>query len=453
MDAASFDFYREISKPQNYNLLLPDRKIILVVIQLYQKEIRGDFDDDKTFTEKTILECIERANPTPYRTPHEKYNHIIKQLLHYFLWPAGYNKRYELKSYAREFCKLIEGRLKDQFDPTRTEKIFNQLIHSLDSKWAAIASNPEEFNDWLEIEFNGQRADIRHQVEILDKKVDETVTSIQEKATSSGDGVLEYLKSVDLELDIITAQIDELNSVFYSSEAIRSKLRQLQLRENCEYLSNKISEADVFLLKSERHLRGVRRRIDKIRPGIQALFKNLRKREFDIKTERFLQYLLQHSKVVRQDSRPYVALPGTLKPKDVYSVELSDIAFVRVNKKKFLPPKPIKIRRSAVSHAYKQKKHEEIHIRHQRQERLKYWLSYVKAMLEQEGRATYSPLFYDILQKEPSGFGIAIELAYQLIKNYAKHSVYQLNVGRKALHDERFPQYSLYEIEIYERNV
>ncbi|MDA0242957.1 MAG: hypothetical protein OT477_06045 [Chloroflexi bacterium] len=299
MNSDNFNFYHELTKQQNYDLLIPDKNIILVVVQLYQKEQAGEFHrEDGMFREEVILECIRIANPTEQRIQHELHNQIVQKLLHYFLW-RDEDGRYTLKDYAKELCKLIEGRLHGQFNPTHIEKVFNELIQSLNMVWPDISKSPERFNDWVDMHLKERLPAIREQVEILDKKVDEAVTKIQIKAASPDEDFLDLLQSVDAELDTVTAQVNELDSVFHSSEEIRRKLRELQNHPNQEIFDDKVSEVYSFLSKNGERLRWVRRRIDKVRPRIQRLFSDLRKRDFDLKTERFLSHLLKHSDFVR----------------------------------------------------------------------------------------------------------------------------------------------------------
>lgn len=65
-------------------------------------------------------------------------------------------------------------------------------------------------------------------------------------------------------------------------------------------------------------------------------------------------------------------------------------------------------------------------------ERTSHWLTHAKSALERDGRVTYSPLFYQILEIELDGYFTASELARLLIKNDAKHDSYRLEVGQRA---------------------
>ncbi|MEM7035277.1 MAG: hypothetical protein AAF629_37400, partial [Chloroflexota bacterium] len=180
MKAQDFNFYQELTRQDNYRLLLPRRDVLLTVVQLYQREKAGEFDSEGgKFTEDIILECLHIANPPEQRVPHEKNNQIIKELLHYFLWRNDDSGRYSLKEYARELCGLIQNRLQDQFNPTQTEKFFNILVNELERAWQKIDSVPESFNDWVDNVLKKYQPDIQRQVEILDKKVDEAVMKIR----------------------------------------------------------------------------------------------------------------------------------------------------------------------------------------------------------------------------------------------------------------------------------
>jgi len=85
------------------------------------------------------------------------------------------------------------------------------------------------------------------------------------------------------------------------------------------------------------------------------------------------------------------------------------------------------------------------------QERINYWLSQAKEALERDGEVTYSPFFHKILETESNGYFIAAELARLLIKEYARHDRYRLEVGKQAICNERAPQVSMRELSIFVR--
>lgn len=450
MASDNFNFYRELTK-QNYKLLVPEENTMRVLVQLYQRERGGEFDNaGGMFTEDVILDCIRIANPTEQRIQHDKHNKIIQELLHYFLWRSNDNGHYELKTYARELCELIERRLQDQFNPTYTQKIFYALLEKLNAIWQDILESPEDFNDWVDVEFKKRQTEIQYQVEILDKKVDEAVTKIRTKVGLSDESLLDLLQSVDTDLDTITAQVDELNDVFHSSEEIRQKLGQLQNHPEQEVFGNRINEVYRFLSQNGDRLRRVRRRIDKIRPRIQRLFSDLRKREFDLKTERFFSYLLKYSIVTRDQQKKIIRLPDKIYLKQIYSEKL---AFTYIKKKPFLSPKPVEIKLPAIDKVYQQNQHRHFERIHRRQKRLKHWFTKVQTVLEQHQTIIYSPLFYQILAEEVDGFSIALELAYHILSEYSRKDNYQLTIGKRAIRKDNFPQYSLYEIEVYKHHV
>lgn len=80
--------------------------------------------------------------------------------------------------------------------------------------------------------------------------------------------------------------------------------------------------------------------------------------------------------------------------------------------------------------------------------RADHWLSHAQAILEREQEVMYSPLFFEIFERESDGRYIAESLAHLLIQNYARHDKYRLEVGR-WIQDERTPGISFKEMRIY----
>ncbi len=195
----AFDFYHELGNQDTYEALIPDRKTGLIISLLYEKGERGEFADG-FFSENTLLECIRQVEPTEQRIPHEKYNQIIQKLQEYFIWRDEDNKRYKLKTYAVDFCKLVRDRLQSQFNPTHTEKVFKSLNKELNEIWKDVNTDPDEFNYWVSYYFATAHTQIGSQVEILDKKLEESVKRLRQEIRMQNTDLLSILKLVDEEL-------------------------------------------------------------------------------------------------------------------------------------------------------------------------------------------------------------------------------------------------------------
>lgn len=452
MTNENFNFYHELSKQDSYHLLIPDKDIMLVVVKLYQREQFGEFrEDNNRFEEDVILECIRSTlKPTQF-TLHERDNHIIQQLLDYFLFRDG-SSFYSLKPYARELCKLVENRLKDQFNPTETEYYFNLLVDELAKACRQINENPESFNNWVDKVFDKYKSDIEHQIEVLDKKVSVAVTKIRKESTSQGKDFLKTLQFVDNELNTITEQTNELDNVFHSSGTIRRQLHLLQDHKNQEYFGNRIDDVYLFLSNSSGRLRWIRRRIDKIRPRIQRLFTDIKKREFDLKTEKFLGYLLKRSTITRQKHKKTICLPEDITQKTICNQRLK-YTFLSQNKKLYLQPKPTKVKRPTINRLYQAKLAQDFQQIQYKYDRLQYWCTQVDEDLRNGLDVTYSSYFFRIVSEDSQGFQIAVELAYYILYQYSGKDAYLLNIGTQAIRDDSLPQYGVYEIEVSKQNV
>jgi hypothetical protein len=437
----AFDFFHELSNQKTYETLIPDKKTGLIITLLYEKGNRGELNDG-FFSEDILLECIRQVEPTEERVPHEKYNQIVQNLQEYFIWRDEDNRRYKLKAYAIDFCKLVRDRLQSQFNPTYTEMVFKSLNKELNDIWKDVDTDPIDFNNWVSYHFTNAHTQIGSQVEILDKKLDESVKRLRQRIREENNNLLSVLKSVNEELGEIKSQVDELDSVFIVSETIREKLERLSLSEVMDKIEKGLSQVTEFLSQNTYKLRMIRKRIDKLRPRIQQLFGNLRKREFDLKTERFLVYLLEHSNVIR--SKDIIELPKNVTLKTFHREELS---LTLVRKKSFLPPRPALIPPPEIDVEKQKLQHLEREKSLQKQKQVQMWLLEVHETLEQHNTVDFSPFFYKMLDAGEE-LATAIEVAYFVLQKYLYDTHCQVIIGQQPIWRAEYPTHTLCEITI-----
>lgn len=439
-----FDFYQELQNPQAYEALIPERQIGLIVALLYQKQKNGDLLDD-FFSEEVILECIRQVEPTEHRTLHVRDNQLVQKLQNYFIWRDEEKNLYQLKRYAVELCDLIYKRLEGQFNPTQTERLFKFLNKDLNEIWNGIHTQPTDFNHWVDDKFVANQNTIGSQVEILDKKMDDSIKILRKELRAENNNILRILQVVDAELGTIKAQADELDSVFMISEDIKEKVEQLNFVPDVDVFEGRLDNVNNFLSQNSNKLRLVRRRIDKIHPRIQQLFGDLRKREFDLKTERFLGYLLEHSKVSRSESNKVITLPKNVPLKTVHKEELD---FTHVNKKSFLPPRPVPVVRPVADETTQKLQQLERERVSEKKRVVQAWLSNIHHELEERKSVVFSPFYYEIVKYSKDGLAIATEVAYNLIKKYRSDASYKVTVGKELIWKKEYPKHTICEIKI-----
>ncbi len=203
-----------------------------------------------------------------------------------------------------------------------------------------------------------------------------------------------------------------------------------------------LSRVTEFLLQNTYKLKMIRKRIDKLRPRIQQLFGDLRKRECDLRTERFLVYLLEHSKVARTQNT--TELPKNISLKTLHREELN---LTLVRKDPFLPPRPALIPRSDIDVEKQKYQHLEREKNLQKQKRLQMWLSEIHQALEQDKLFNFSPLFYKMLDAGEE-LATAIEVAYLILQKYLYDAQCQVVIGQKPIWRAEYPTHTLCEITI-----
>ena len=442
----SFDFHLELDKQGVYSSLVPDRTAALVLALLYQRERRANEDELSsvvTFSEEDIHDCLRQVEPIRNREQHERYNQLVRNLQAHFLWRDEEREVYRLKEYARDFCRLMYDRLERKFEPTYTKHIFNNLTEDLEKIQQEVDDNPEVFNYWVNHKFDRFRVDISNQVEILYNKVDEMVQKICDEAKLETANLLSILQNAERNVDLLIKDADELEHIFRASTKIRAYLYDLQHKPCSNLFGNNISKVFVFLADTGDQLSWIRQRIRKIKPYIQRLF-NVQQREFDIKTEKFLVYLLERSQVAYEHGTKRLQLPKGVEEKALYGERL---VFTRLNKQAFLPPKPVQVERPKVSREFRKLQEQSYKQKLAREGEIKAWLETVHQTLEEHAEVTLTDIIYQILASQENGAAMVLEVIQRLISFYSRTPNYHVKLGR-AVWKPNYPHHTLCEITI-----
>ncbi|RZN83537.1 MAG: hypothetical protein EVB11_05010 [Winogradskyella sp.] len=299
----NFDFLDEISKGKTYSLLFPVEEDGIVIAQLYENVLLGIYEDEQ-FTGEDIHNIYK--NIQGYTTGgdkrylKDKIGERIKNLQRYFLSYDETIQKYALQEYAKQFCRIAKQTLKGSFDPTEIQKICSRLRKALDK----AIKGENTLIDWFEYDFDPFKEDLKVQIEYLYRQIDDSVKKLREDSYIKNLEPLELLKTVSDDLAIIQEKNEDLRSAYDETDAMTSQL--IDLDSTNDTIVKRISSTTYFFRTIRGRLKTTDNKLNRIRPRIKELFSSLNKPEFNAKTERFIDFLLEESSL---DSDKNVVFP------------------------------------------------------------------------------------------------------------------------------------------------
>ncbi|MAO36489.1 MAG: hypothetical protein CMP12_11400 [Zunongwangia sp.] len=437
----SFNLYRE-AKDQ-YEKLIPEKNDGLILLSLYAKY------KDKDFTEENIISSITKVfkdqGNESLRTEYNRNNAIILRFQESFLWRNASKKTYQFKKYGLELCQNIEKRLIEKYNPAKIKRFFAELHKSLIEN---IEQN-RDFDEWIEDHFEVRLPELTSQIEILDQQVNESVKDFKTGIRSDDKGILDVLKGVEIRLEVIKEQASELRNAFQISYDIDDLLIGL-LEENKgqNYISN-IYRVQNFHDNSRSQLEQVSKRIEKIKPRIREFIYDFNKKNFDRKTNKFIDYLLQQSVVVREGSSKKVQLPDNLSSLIVKSTT-HNLKFNVIPLREISPKLPIEVTKRKVD-VQKRKELLEKTLKWKRdKERISYWTNLALKELEAQDTFDFTPFFFKILEEDQ--LTIAVKTAHNIIrKNTAYRNNYNVDIIKEPVYDTVKKGISLWQMTIQKK--
>ena len=437
----SFNLYRE-AKDQ-YEKLIPEKNDGLILLSLYAKY------KDKDFTEENIISSITKVfkdqGNESLRTEYNRNNAIILRFQESFLWRNASKKTYQFRKYGLELCQNIEKRLIEKYNPAKIKRFFAELHKSLIEN---IEQN-RDFDEWIEDHFEVRLPELTSQIEILDQQVNESVKDFKTGIRSDDKGILDVLKGVEIRLEVIKEQASELRNAFQISYDIDDLLIGL-LEENKgqNYISN-IYRVQNFHDNSRSQLEQVSKRIEKIKPRIREFIYDFNKKNFDRKTNKFIDYLLQQSVVVREGSSKKVQLPDNLSSLIVKSTT-HNLKFNVIPLREISPKLPIEVTKRKVD-VQKRKELLEKTLKWKRdKERISYWTNLALKELEAQDTFDFTPFFFKILEEDQ--LTIAVKTAHNIIrKNTAYRNNYNVDIIKEPVYDTVKKGISLWQMTIQKK--
>lgn len=437
----SFNLYRE-AKDQ-YEKLIPEKSDGLILLYLYAKY------KDKDFTEQNIIATIKKVfkdqGNEELRTEYNRNNAIILRFQESFLWRNNTKKTYQFKKYGLELCQNIEKRLIKKYNPAKIKRFFAELHKSL-------TENIEEnrgFKEWIDDHFEIRLPELTSQIEILDQQVNESVKDFKTGINAEDQDVLNALKGIEIRLEVIKEQAYELRNAFQISYDIDDLLIGL-LEDN----KAKGSTADIYRVQnfhndSRSQLEQVSKRIEKIKPRIREFIYDFNKKNFDRKTNKFIDYLLQHSVVIRDGSTKRIQLPDSLPELQIKS-NLHNPKFNVIPIRQISSMQPVEVTTRKVDVVKRKELIQKTLKWKQDKEKITYWTKLAFQELEAKGVLNFTPFFFNILKEDQ--LTIAVKTAHNIIrKNTTYRNKYKVQIKRESVQDNSKKGISLWQMTIQKK--
>lgn len=450
MEANDFNFYREAKN--NYKHIVPVKEEGRILFSLYEKIEQGFFEHNE-FSEQEIIKAIEQVysdvrGDTAKRNEYERNNDIILRLQEFFLWRDEKKKMYSFKSYGIDFCKNIKEQLFQYYSPTEIKSIFDSLINELKSS----LNTENGFILWMKLHFNIRSTELSRQVEILDQQVSDAVKTFRSRIKSESKEAIYIINDALESLDTIKRNSDEFRSAFQGTYEIEELI--LLLQENhlvSEDEINKIRVVRDFIRRIRSHLELVSKRIDQIQPRIREFIHDFNQKDFDRKTELFIQYLLKNVSVGKDDNKKSLFYPTLILPipykesTAIFPIIIKkDIGIVRAID---IPVRDMNIEKRNVSLSAAKSKQL---IR----ERVTYWLANLQDVLDKENCIYFTQYFYKILSAESTHqLTIAVRVTYKAVIKYTRHQAYDVEINNKLIGSDDYENISLWKIFIKKREM
>ncbi len=432
-----FNFYNEIAN--DYEMLVPDKRIGLVIFYLYQKQKNGDVSANQ-FSEEEIIKSIREVRKDLKTDQKEQFNQAIKALQKYFLWRDEDKRIYRFRPYALKWCNAIEELLLETFNPTEIQKGFKHLINSL---------NEAQFESWYNLTFNTYAYKISSQISALDRQVAIAVTDFRAKISSDETYDIVKLKSIVDTLDDIKNKTDELNSAFSGSHEINRLLTDyLSKPENFVY-SDRILLVISFFKDIRENLKIISRKIDGVKPKLNEYIRDINRQDFYKRFKLFLKFVLEKS----ETDKSGVHLPNAILCQPFGFKEQSKFIIIRetIDKREFNSPRSSKV---VLPEEDKEETTRQLRKANEYlafQKKVKEYLIEIEKRLKQSNELDFSAFFFEVLEKENGNNDIVVKLSFQAMKKYNQSKDYNIIISEERVNTPLFPKISIWKTIIYKK--
>ncbi len=430
-----FVFWDDINKPKRYEEVIPDRRLGKVILRLYDRIKNNTLSQ---FFKHAELEAIYwEVNPTRERKTREVTQDAIERLKHYFIAYDSDRQEYHLRDYAYKFGEMVYTLLEAQFEPTQVERLCKTLLKDLETH---IADGT--FINWYEYIFKSNHSDLRRQLDLLDEKINILIRDLGLQRLD--EEVLQMLRSVSGRLDRLLVEYKQLDSAYRDTRFIRTHLTNYQLQAPDEEVLE-IEYALTFFADLRRLLDAIRIRLYRIQPKIQQLFGVFQQANFRARTDQFIRYLFEYSKV----SNNNLVLPANVSP-FVRRIHKLQLWYFEVNRSLF-PEPPQPRARWIVDQVAREKAFQEATEPARQQDEAQTWVNRFHAELKKNGNLSLSDYFPRVYRNEPQRFDITLRFAYLILRQYSNHADWRLDI-EPPVRQLSYPNLLIWNIHIYRKN-
>lgn len=438
------DLYAE-AKPRYYQLI-PNRDDGLVILALYQKYNSSEFTEDQIIA--VINKVIDDLYGAGLREESNRNNSIILRLQEFFLWRDRKRKRYGFKKYGEEFCLKILKRLSESYHPAKIERLFRGLLDTLKM---SLELGSAELLVWIDDHFNQRSTELALQIEILDQQVSESVDQFRAEIKKPQANIMQVIDSISIGLDKIKQHAHELTRGFQITYDI-DDLLQILLKDVANF--GVIDEINTVLSYNQdvrNHLDQVSIRIDKIKPRIREFIFEFNQRELDRKTDKFINYLLDNVSYLRQENQSRKLVFPDPVPLLGFRYAESIPRFFIVTEKDFTTKSPILPVERTVDVERTKLMQEKSQQKIEARKRVLQWMNQALSIVEQHGKLSFSPFFFEILKAEANDLNIAVKVSQKLLKECNNRRKYLIDIDQNEYHDPNYLNLSLWNMTILKK--
>jgi hypothetical protein len=435
----SFNLYNEVK--QEYNNLLPDRNIMLVIFHLYQRIENKELDP--TFVEDDILKSIKYVRRNDIKTEQMvQFNQTIRSLQKFFLWRDENKGVYSFRPYAEQLCAEIAKVLSDTFNPTEIEEDFKFILNKLEI---------EPFGKWYEYTFDTYRRKVSTQTSVLDRKVAKAIAEFRTEINQNDDYNILSLKNIIDILSGLGVQTRELNVAFRSSRQIEDWIINFQKEEKGITYFKETAEVIRYFKDIRNKLQIIGRKIDGIKPKLDEYINNVNQQDFYRKFKLLLKYTLENAQINRSGE---VCLSGKITNECAFPDDLQKFLIIKEN---WTPDQIISRRSAKVIVPTINKEASLLELKRCNEQtamhkRVKQYLDELEHQLSILKEVDFSICFFEVMEKEHGDVNVAVRFASRAIEKYFKSKIHQIEIQKEKISYPLYPTIAVWKTTIYKKN-
>lgn len=435
----SFNLYNEVK--QEYNNLLPDRNIMLVIFHLYQRIEKKELDP--TFLEDDILKSIKYVRRNDIKTEQTvQFNQTIRSLQKFFLWRDEYKGVYSFRPYAEQLCAEIAKVLSDTFNPTEIEEDFKFILNKLEI---------EPFEKWYEYTFDAYRRKVSAQTSVLDRKVAKAIAGFRTEINQNDDYNILSLKNIIDILSGLGVQTRELNIAFRSSRQIEDWIINFQKEEKGVIYFKETTEVIRYFKDIRNKLQIIGRKIDGIKPKLDEYINNVNQQDFYRKFKLLLKFNLENAQINRSGE---VCLPNNIPNGCIFPDKLQKFLIIKEN---WTPDQIISRRSAKVIVPTINKEASLLELKRCNEQtamlkRVKQYLDELEHQLSILKEVDFSMCFFEVMEKEHGDVNVAVRFASRAIEKYFKSKIHQIEIQKEKISYPLYPTIAVWKTTIYKKN-